>query len=957
MGSDALKVIGPFRFISTHLNRDASSQSQTFLADRGLVRADRIRKDGRPDDLMLSVCQFRRDEMNHLAAIWGCILFLTFSSKHFPLLCVDCGSFIAHGYLTVEPAPLFLLGSNLSVYCHIHECSKWGSKMSLELRNKTVTIYDLSQRINCTTALLNVPSVLIPRSSAVCKMKTDQKSNWIVVNGLDLQAGLPPDKPANITCETTRSSQSIRCSWQRGRETHLPRSYKISIRENGKNLSQHIQDGEIIHILRTMLDENTKYQLSVEASNHFGASRSDPFILCVKDVVIPETPDIVAIEFRNISVKAVLRWKTPESAAHLRPHVRFRTNNRDFWVETKGEIKESLVIVDDLKPLTEYQFQMRVCDSASEHTTDDTPSFSVKPRCSRWSSSFKKTSPGKGPSQQLQVWRILEGDDKNSLRNITVLWKPPSPGDYNGEILHYKVLIKDFHEKICAAASNMCSVLVPEEVQALSISAVTPYGTSPPAEVEIRQSGVSGPSLQDLIPAADGSSVLVSWSSPTEGELLYYMIEWSSFPAADLQWKKLDKNQTNTLITGLTAGVRFNVSLYAATSRGISSPSSSLVYSREEKPTSGPIPYVLVHEARRLLIQWNELPIDQQRGFIINYTIYLQKQGSRGNQQSVTVSGSGPRQMWLDCPEGTLALQMTATNSAGEGLQGPRIWSQPAAPAVGLVVVIVFSAAIFFTAIANLMCCSCVRKRIKQKFLSWGPAWLVVNLPKPGHSNAIRLLKNDSSDPVLSSTNDSDPPLSPITVISQERDEVYPTIHVDLSQIGSGPCTSMSETGALLAEHAGYKPQIATLDPGEEEEIDEEEEQEDAAENPDKDPFSSSCGDLLSGLLSSVEVEYSDTFQGLTLGSIAGFLWPKSVETNILSSIFLQGKRTTADCVEADSASVDMRQDSDIRTSHIADMNLSWCAGEMKLDSGYFPQVTAVSGSQVTAEQQQKQRE
>lgn len=162
------------------------------------------------------------------------------------------------------------------------------------------------------------------------------------------------------------------------------------------------------------------------------------------------------------------------------------------------------------------------------------------------------------------------------------LSQPPSPGDYNGEILYYKVLIKDFHEKICAAASNMCSVLVPEEVQALSISAVTPYGTSPPAEVEIRQSGtvtlnpehrrvsafqnngllfsinsgVSGPSLQDIIPAADGSSVLVSWSSPTEGELLYYMIEWSSFPAAYLQWKKLDKNQTNTLITG---GLSFQI--------------------------------------------------------------------------------------------------------------------------------------------------------------------------------------------------------------------------------------------------------------------------------------------------------------------------------------------------------------------------------------------------------------
>uniref|UniRef100_A0A3P9MPC0 Fibronectin type-III domain-containing protein n=1 Tax=Oryzias latipes TaxID=8090 RepID=A0A3P9MPC0_ORYLA len=888
--------------------------------------------------------------MTRLAAFWGCILFLTFSSKHFPLLFADGVNFIAHGYLTVEPAPLFLLGSNLTIYCHIHEC-KWGSKMSLELRKDTVTLYNLSQRINCTTALFSVPSVLIPQSSAVCKMKTDQKSNWIVVNGLDLHAGLPPDKPANITCEATRSSSNVRCSWQRGRETHLPKSYNISLRGNGTQIRvEHIQDAETIQIQRTMLDENTKYQLSVEAYNHFGASHSDPFILCVRDIVIPETPDIVAIEFRNISIKAVLRWKTAESEAHLRPHVRFCTNVKDIWVETKGELKESLVIVDHLKPLTEYEFQMRVCDSASEHENAITPSSNMKPRCSRWSSSVKRTSPGKGPSQQLQVWRILGDRDKNSLRNVTVLWKPPNPEDYNGEILHYKVLMKNFHEKICTAASNLCSVLVPEEVQVLSISAVTPYGTSPPAEVEIRQSAVPGPVLLELTPTADDRSVLVSWSSLTDGELLYYMIEWTSLPAAELRWKKLDRNRTNTLITGLTAGVRFNVSLYAATRKGVSYPSSSLVYSREEKPTSGPKPYVLVHEARRLLIQWKELPVDQQRGFIINYTIYLHKPDSRDTEKSVTVSGSGPRWMWLDCPDGNLVLEMTATNSAGEGPRGTRICSQPAAPAVGLVVVVVFTAAIFFIVVTNFMCWNCVRKRIKQKFLSWGPTWLVVNLPKPGHSNAIRLLKNDSSDPVLSSTNDSDPPLSPITVISQERDEVYPTIHVELSQIGS-------ETRTLLAEHAGYKPQIATVDPVEEEVIDEEEDQRETAENLEKEHFSSSCGDLLSGLLSSVEVEYSDTFQGLTLSSIAGLLWPKSVKTNILNSIFLQGRRTAADHVEADSVSVDMCQDLDIRTSQTADMSLSWCAGEIRLDSGYFPQVTAVGSNPVNAEQQHKQRE
>ncbi len=42
------------------------------------------------------------------------------------------------------------------------------------------------------------------------------------------------------------------------------------------------------------------------------------------------------------------------------------------------------------------------------------------------------------------------------------------------------------------------------------------------------------------------------------------------------------------------------------------------------EPESGPTVSILVHEARRIWIQWDELPVDQQRGFIINYTIYLQ---------------------------------------------------------------------------------------------------------------------------------------------------------------------------------------------------------------------------------------------------------------------------------------------------------------------------------------------
>lgn len=57
----------------------------------------------------------------------------------------------------------------------------------------------------------------------------------------------------------------------------------------------------------------------------------------------------------------------------------------------------------------------------------------------------------------------------------------------------------------------------------------------------------------------------------------------------------------------------------------------------------------------------------------------------------MTASGSGPTKMWLDCPEGALALQITASNAAGEGPRGNRIPSQPAAPAGQSPVAVFFS--------------------------------------------------------------------------------------------------------------------------------------------------------------------------------------------------------------------------------------------------------------------------
>uniref|UniRef100_UPI0037E73288 interleukin-23 receptor n=1 Tax=Semicossyphus pulcher TaxID=241346 RepID=UPI0037E73288 len=895
--------------------------------------------------------------MNLYSTIWKCIFVFSFSIKDCPLHPASCQHFNDLGYLTVEPAPPFLLGSNLTVYCHIKECVR--SKIFLVLQNNENV--DPSERVNCTTAMFNLFNVRMPITTVLCKR--DMKWKLENVNALDLHGGYLPDKPENIICETTRSSDSINCSWVRGRETHLRTAYNISINRENETpvLLDQIQGVGVISIPRAKIEGHTTYQLIITAYNHFGASQSDPFNLCVNDILIPETPRIMHIEFLNDSIAALLRWKTAESSEHLRSCVRLRTDNNSWEAGEGTELSKGLVQVEGLKPLTEYEFQMRTCILTSGLTHTNMPCLAAQSAsskrsfCSRWSPSVRGKSPGKGPSQQLHVWRILGVKGKM----VTVLWKPPSPEDYSGEVKQYEIALDNDlkRNKTCSAALSQCSAQIPAEVQTLSISVVTLYGSSPPADVPLRHSGTFGPVLRELAPAANGSAVFVSWSwpenkywLPSGGKLLHYVLEWTSVHVAELQWQKLDKDKNKTSITGLTAGVRYNISLYAVTTRGVSTPSSRLVYSKEQKPQSGPSMSVLVHKTRWIQIQWDELPVDQQRGFITNYTIYIQTLDSSNTELSFTVSGSAPTQRWLDCPDGALTLQMTASTSAGEGPWGSRTSSQPAAPAVSLVIVLVFIITLFIGIIANLLCWSCVRQRVKQKCISWGPVCIGENLPKPGNSLAIRLLKQEGSEPSFSSIN-SDPPLSPISLISQEeRDDVYPTIHIEFYQARPGDQTArtpllISDPEAMLVdtqvEHVSYKPHISMLAPQGEEVVETEEEQRDLTTSGQEDRSFSVPEGLFGGLLSTVEMDFSVSPLGLTLSSVSDLLWHETSETSVLNGSISLERRGTEN-QEVDSPCLDLQQ-GEITICDTADTCLSQYRTERTLTDGYFPQVAAVN--------------
>uniref|UniRef100_A0A3Q2Y1R2 Fibronectin type-III domain-containing protein n=1 Tax=Hippocampus comes TaxID=109280 RepID=A0A3Q2Y1R2_HIPCM len=395
------------------------------------------------------------------------------------------------GHVRVDLASPFLLGSDLRVYCHINKCGS-----SIMANNM----------------------------------------HFSVMKG-------PPDKPENITCETTSPSPWVECRWRAGRDTHVVTSYKVSLSsENGT--WNWTSEADNVVLPKAKLDVNRRYRLVVSADNRFGRSRSDPFMGLPSPAVLPQSPHITQVYFGNSStLAAVLRWGTPEDLSQLSASVRLRPANSSSWeVREATRLSQDEVRVDGLEPLVDYQFQIRMCTTGTS-------------KCSKWSSEVMSRSPGKGPTQPLRVWRILSNHKSSSLQTVSVLWKAPPPETFSGQVEHYKIDLgrgPAVREVICATSLCRFPLQVPSDLAALAVSVVTTYGTSPPAIVPL---SLSGTHPTRGYPTANGSAMLVSWELTRPrvpgSEELYYVLEWTSVPAGhrELGWMQVSMDQNNATIT------------------------------------------------------------------------------------------------------------------------------------------------------------------------------------------------------------------------------------------------------------------------------------------------------------------------------------------------------------------------------------------------------------------------
>uniref|UniRef100_A0A671T0G3 Interleukin-23 receptor-like n=1 Tax=Sinocyclocheilus anshuiensis TaxID=1608454 RepID=A0A671T0G3_9TELE len=566
--------------------------------------------------------------------------------------------------------------------------------------------------------------------------------------------------------------------------------------------------------------------------------------------LIPSTPEITRVVFENGTLSPTIYWNGSED--NLKPILRFREAHYDpDW--RLGSVKELLdgciLMQEALEPLILYQFELRVCVTSTN--------------CSMWSHPFNITSPGIAPSHKLDVWRVINRTSTHGPLNVTVLWKHYKPEYYSGDVLYYKLSYKEegkIRELNCSAhVTHQTLQLSTAEV---NVSAVTAAGSSPPAPVSLTYTGKPAPMITHLVPAA-GGSVLLAWDVSHYSEeakgILGFVVQWQQSPV-HIEWKRLGKDYNITFLQGMRAGVLYNISLYTEEASRVSDPAFVQVYAKEEKPLAGPDVSITNIGKKQILIQWDELSQETQRGFITNYTIYFQRHiderllqnrplssvsfcvfkvtapaGTNETkqlflnmwlQETVPYAFTRPLSWELQGQQECFDILVSAWNSAGEGPKGKPATccchsklsyqagsDKTTVSSLSFVQVVsqCVSCLQYFIMLKSQCVCVCNCYFISQKnslyrmmkmCMSIGVSWIFENLPKFDNSNAIKLLKDDSYGPWGALPGDSDPPLTPIeeVCLSLERQDSYPTVlHV----------TEMPTTD-LFCIDSPYKPQQLT---------------------------------------------------------------------------------------------------------------------------------------------------
>uniref|UniRef100_A0A8C7B8B4 Interleukin-12 receptor subunit beta-2 n=1 Tax=Neovison vison TaxID=452646 RepID=A0A8C7B8B4_NEOVI len=428
------------------------------------------------------------------------------------------------GDVTVEPSRVISLGSAVNISCSLKPeqgCSQYPSFNELIL-------YRFKRRINFLHGhFLSSQVTDLPLGTTVffCKLACS-KNKELQICGAEILVGVVPEQPQNLSCIQKGERGTVTCTWDRGRDTHLYTAYTLQL-SGPKNLTWqkqcngHYCDHLDLGVSLTPEMPESSYTAKVTANNSLGSASSFPSTFTFLDIVRPLPPWDIRIKCVNASVsRCILRWS--DEGLVLLNRLRYRPNSSGPWEMVSTTNVKGRHDLLDLKPFTEYEFQI----SSKLHL--------YKGSWSDWSESLRTQTPEEEPTGTLDVWYMKQHIDY-SRQQISLFWKNMTVSEARGKILHYRVTLQEVAGGKVTLQNitehNSWTWVIPRTGNwAVTVSAANSKGSSLPTHINITDlcgTGLLAP-RQVSADSKGVDNIMVTWEPPGKAApaVQEYVVEW-----------------------------------------------------------------------------------------------------------------------------------------------------------------------------------------------------------------------------------------------------------------------------------------------------------------------------------------------------------------------------------------------------------------------------------------------
>ncbi|XP_042320638.1 interleukin-12 receptor subunit beta-2 isoform X2 [Sceloporus undulatus] len=664
------------------------------------------------------------------------------------------------GYMNASSAGTYLShGSTITLSC-------WPNRSGVCILNGfyKISILQNNREVNHSNGGHPVSTLILLDTLGKHTFKCEcgkSQSTPMLICGINIYVGIPPDQPKNILCHQYGKNGSATCSWDKGRSTHLVTTYTIQLTYKNGTFLKVIDSKDNKVDLKVNLDFKSIYTVVVTATNNLGNVSAQPIQFASLDIVQPYSPVNLSVKFDDsAATNCTILWQNNEDPQHFR--LRYQPVHSSSWTMCEN-IQTRRYELHGLKPDTEYKFQISSRFLPNKGLWSD------------WSIPFQTEADSlfyqytcyiielfcfyPVPFEPIDVW-YLQKDVSSQTQNITLFWKAMETSERRSKNHGYRVTFQTISQKPYSASTvhTVFSQLIPKTGYNITVCSYNLRGISPPVHITTKLGITDLPPPRDLSAVSEeNESIVVTWKAPLTPSLFIngYIVDWTEFHQDEPlkshpTWIKVPASNFTIKIENLKPNVCYQINVFALYQSRAGKAASTTENVSAKAPLTG-LHINTTIDGGRILVSWEDLPFNQQMGCIINYRIYVQKQSLNVPFEFYDISKSTLQPYSINnvSAGAVYAVWMTASTKAGESPKGneeiiyiKNSISHKDAPE-GILVIVLCA--------VGLLACTCCVPPARQKFFSflsvlsgcYGKA-----VPDPANSSCAKkfiFIQDDSS--------------------------------------------------------------------------------------------------------------------------------------------------------------------------------------------------------------------